>query len=227
MYGVSKNEMYLYWAVVGLCLDSKNLIGFGEEKKVIAQLAKRVFSKIKLPSVESNLFIEYRNLSINVNLLAGDNVNILKSIYLDTKLSSSDDAHLAILTNIKLKNYDEAMAICLSEMDSCTFIDSTIWTYLLEISKEIPEGISLAKKIIHQYGHIKDIRGIKYASMELKIAHDSAFSETASDMLLDYAHTLSQKPSTFNDIVFFIKKLDNEQIYVFYLKIIEDINSVT
>ena len=216
--------MYLFWAVVGLILESRC-----EENKmnsVIPELAKRILQKIDFPFFTDKIDTEFKNLSVIVCELAQDHSGVLKALNISAKTSPSDYTLLSIKTNQKLKNYEEAKAICISHLESSSVIDSSIWLSLLELLNYFDDGILFAKKILTNFETKCDVRGIRNAAMELKILYVQAYPESVADMLFNFTIELQLKPSTFNDAVYFLKKMNPEDILSFYIKVTDYINSV-
>lgn len=224
MYNFSKNQVYLYWAIIGLIFESRNICE--REGQVTMELAKRLIEKLMVP-FEPKLNAEYKLLKIIVAQLAGDNSEILKAIDIESKFDASDNINMAIDANIALGKIQEAKIICLSHIEKSSYIDAKVWGNFLVILNQLENGVPLAKNLIKSFESKNDVRGIKCASIELKIMHSSSYSESLSEMLFDFSISLIQKPSTFNDVVFFLKKIDEKEVNDFHLKIIHHLNSVS
>lgn len=224
MYNFSNNQVYLYWAVIGLIFESRKVND--KDGQVITQLAKRLMEKMII-SFEPKLEAEYKLLRIIVAQLAGDNLNILKALDLGSKFDASDNIIMAIEANIGLEYFDEAKSICVSHLEKSTHLDSIVWAKFLKILNHFEDGIPIAKNLIQSFEKNADIRGIKCASIELKISSPLSYSKTIPEMLFGFSLSLIQKPSTFNDVIFFLKKIDNQDIGIFFLKITAHLNSVS
>lgn len=224
MYNFSKNQVYLYWAVIGLIFESRNISD--KDGQVITQLAKRLMEKLMIPFEEPKLEAEYKLLRIIVAQLTGDNLDILKALDLDSKFDASDNIITAIEANIGLERFDEAKSICLSHIEKSTSLDSTVWAMFLKILYQFEDGVSIAKNLIQSFETDADVRGIKCASIELKISSPLSFSESIPEMLFDFTLSLIEKPSTFNDVILFLKKIENLEIDAFFMKITARLNSV-
>ena len=214
----------MYWAIVGLILESR--CQENEKNSVIPELAKRILQKIDFPFLNDKLGAEYKHLSIIVCELANDHSGLLKALDLKAKMDPSYYTLLNIKSNQYSNNYEDAKAKYVSLLESSSFIDSSIWLSLLNVLDKICDGISLAKNLLETFETKGDIRGTKIATLELKILHLEAFSESVADMLFDFTVELHCKPSTFNDVIYFLKKMKSTDIDSFYGKITGYINSV-
>lgn len=210
--------------MAGLVLEFK--IAQGKENNILIELAKRILSKIDIPSPDSKLMLEYRHFNVIVNELAEDHNGILKSLDLFTKFNPSDYNHMRIRSNLRLNNFEEAKSLCIREIRSSFYIDSSIWITFLEALKNIDDGKSIAAQIFLLIVEKKDLRGAKCAMLELKISYPDAFEVSVSEMLFDFSISLNRKPSTLNDVIFFLKKVQKDEIHEFYSRITEHINSV-
>lgn len=189
-------------------------------------MAKRVLGKTNAPPSDSKLQIEYKQLNVLVYELAQDHLGIIKSLNLDAKINPSEFSQLRIMSNCKSENFEEAKSLCIKEMESSSHLDSSIWLSFINILKHFDDGISIAKATLLSLKEKIDLRGIKCATLELKISHPSAFSESISEMLFDFAVSMNRKPSTLNDLIYFLKKIENVEIKDFHEKITNHINSV-
>lgn len=214
----------MYWAIVGLILESR--CPENGNKSVIPELAKRILQKIDFPFFNDKLDAEYKHLSIIVCELANDHSGLLKALDLRSKLDPSDYNLLSIKSSQFLNNYEDVKAKSIAQLESSTFIDSSVWLSFLSVLDKVDDCISLAKNLLETFGTKGDLRGTKIAALELKILYHVAFSETVADMLFDFIIDLHDKPSTFNDVIYFLKKMNNEDINSFHVKIIDYINSV-
>lgn len=214
----------MYWAIVGLILESR--CPENDNKSVIPELAKRILQKIDFPFFDDKLDDEYKHLSVIVCELANDHSGLLKALDLRSKLDPSDYTLLSIKSSQFLNNYKDVKAKSIAQLESSTFIDSSIWLSFISVLDKVDDGISLAKKLLETFETKGDLRGTKIAALELKILYHVSFSETVADMLFDFIFDLRDKPSTFNDAIYFLKKMKNEDINSFHVKIIDYINSV-
>lgn len=197
-----------------------------KDKSIISELSKRVLSKLEHPSSDPKLAIEFKNLSVSVCDAANDYSGMLSALKLEASNNPSDYIFLAIETNIKLENYKEAEKICMNHIRSHGYIDSKIWALLLEIFGKLNDDISIVTGILDLFESKSDKRGVKCSELELKISYKNAFSKSAAEMLFDFCDELCSKPSTFNDAVFFLRKIDVDDILLFYSRITNHINSV-
>lgn len=197
-----------------------------ENNSVIPELAKRILQKIDLTCFDDKLGAEYKHLSIIIFELSNDHSGLLDALDLKAKMDPSYCTLLNIKSNQHLNNYEDAKAKSISQLESSSFIDSTIWLSLLNVLDKIDDGISLAKKLLETFETKGDIRGTKIATLELKIHYIESFSESVSDMLFDFTVQFLCKPSTFNDVIYFLKKMKSKDIDSFYCKITDHLNSV-
>ena len=223
MYNFSKNQVYLYWAIIGLIFESRN--NGDKDGQVTTQLAKKILEKLMLPS-DSKLEAEYKILRIIVAQLSGDNLDILHALDLNSNFDASDNILMAINANINARKFEEATKICLSHLEKSSYLDSSIWTNFLRILDQLEDGIPIAKNLIQSFEKKADVRGIKCAAIELKLSSPFSYSDSISQMLFDFSLSLIQKPSTFNDIIFFLKKIEDQEIDAFFWKISDHLNSV-
>lgn len=214
----------MYWAIVGLILESR--CHENENKSVIPELAKRILQKINFPFFNDKLDAEYKHLSITVCELANDHSGLLTALDLNTKFNPSDYTLLSIRSSQILNNFEDAKRKSISQLESSTFIDSSIWLCLLDSLAKVDDGIYLAKNLLETFETKGDRRGTKVAALELKIIYHEAFDKSVADMLFDFTIDLHDKPSTFNDAIYFLKKMNAEDINSFYMKITDNINSV-
>ena len=222
MYNFTKSQHFLYWAIFGLILEAKRDAG----NSVVIELAKRIISKLDIPSPDSKLMLEYKHINLLINELATDHSGVLKSLDMDAQFNPSDYIQLKIGSNMNLKKYEEAKYLCISELTSSSHFDSRIWLSFLEILKNIGDGPSIAKQTLNSLEEKIDSRGFKCAVLELKLSFESSFPESAAEILFNFSVSLSQKPSTLNDVIFFLKKFQTDEIIDFYSKITNYINSV-
>jgi hypothetical protein len=214
----------LYWAVIGLILESRGLDK--NDISIISELSKRILSKIEHSTADPRLNIEFKNLSVIVCDLAHDFSGLLDALNLESTINPSDYLRLEIEANMKIEKFEKAKSICLVHFKSHTFIDAKIWGLFLEILCNLKNGFSIAYDLIESYKSKCDIRSLKCAALELKLMCKDACSKSAADMLFDFCADLYQKPSTFNDAIFFLKKFDYDGIKDFYCRISAHIESV-
>ena len=129
MYNFSKNQVYLYWAIIGLIFESRNL--GDRDRQVTTELAKRIMEKLMIP-FEPKLLAEYKLLRIIVAQLAGDNSDILKALELDSKFDASDNLSTRIDAHVSLGKIQEAKNICLSHFEKSSYLDSSVWATFLK-----------------------------------------------------------------------------------------------
>lgn len=214
----------MFWAVVGLVLES--CAQEDKERIVISELAKRVLQKVDFPLLNDKLDTEFKNLCVTVCESANDHHGILDALNLKAKMDPSDHAIKYIISNYHLNNFEAVKSSCISLLESSSFVDSSIWLSFLNVLDKIDNGTTVAKQLLESFEAKGDKRGTKIAALELKIAHPQAYNKSLSDILFDYTVELRQKPSTFNDVVYFTKKLCSEGMSSFYMKVADYINSV-
>lgn len=215
----------MYWAIIGLILESRGLDH--KDRSIISELSKRILSKIDDSIADPKLAIEFKYLSVLVCDLAQDFSGLLDALKLKSTINPSDYVKLEIEASIKLKKYEDAQAICLTHIRSHHFIDTKIWVLFLGVLGRHKDGVSIATALLDSNESKYDARGLKCAALEFKLMHKDAFSKSAADMLFDFCIELCQKPSTFNDAIFFLKKFDNSEINAFHSRISAHINSVS
>lgn len=215
----------MYWAIVGLILEVRHQ---ENDNVVVPELAKRILEKIDLSCLDAKLMVEHKNLSIIVNELAHDHAGTLSALSLKSKMDPSDNILLSIKTNQRLGNYEEAKSICISrlELESSSFLDSSIWLLFLDLLEKSHDGIVIARKLLSAIEASGDVRGAKNAALDLKIIYPQSFPESAAELLFNFSDEMRCKPSTLNDAIYFLKKMSPEDNLSFYSKISEYINTV-
>lgn len=181
---MTSNQIYLYWALIGLILESRFL---GHSNRSInMELSKRILRKIDHNFVESKLAIEYKHLNVTVYQMSQDYLGLIKSLELQCAIDPSDYVNLKIEANINLGKFEEAKAICLTHIKSHNFIDMKIWLLFLGILDRFEDGVSIAYTLIESCESKYDSRGLKCAALELKLKYKDVFFKSAADMLFDY-----------------------------------------
>lgn len=223
MFNFSKSETYLYWAVMGLLFDFRNHAD--QEAKIISELAKRTFAKIKLP-INAKLLSEYKNMKVAVYTMCKDDSELLNALDIKTHIDNSDNVIDIINLLIKLGEYEKAKSLCLSELNSSAFIDSRLWNSLISLSTRLEDGFQFIIQIFKHRESPDFIRDLEIARIELKLAFEDSFPENVSEMLFSFTMSLKIKPSAINDVIYFIRKMNSFQVELYFGYIFKEISLV-
>jgi hypothetical protein len=111
-------------------------------------------------------------------------------------------------------------------MEFISHVDSTIWVTYLSVLKQIGLGFSKAVSTLKILEDKNDKRGLHIAIIELKIYDPILFPDSISELLIGFCSNFLSKPSTLNDVIYFLKKIGVSDKRMFYFQISDQINTV-
>ena len=212
LFNGTKNETYIYWAAVGLILDSKKRKSEDQAEiiRVNYELAKKLILKVSGSGNNPDL----KNpgavfLLIHLNKLMQNFEEALRLVGNESNECFTEKEALYSKLDILLekKDYRTILDCCSAQILSKESPEFFLWKFLVACAGDMSEEDShLIQGLLQSYEKKTDRRSFELARIEVSLNFKHSNTNELAEMMMNYGLALGEKPSCFSDLIYLIGK---------------------